>query len=94
MFIDRNCFKVINEAGIILSLGGDDNCRGDGVRNRLSVIFHFADKDGQAGKAFTPEHLSKEEATEYKESGAISVWAMPAKYASLLNRHLNKNDKD
>lgn len=82
--IRGNCLKVPNKFGQVISLGGDDNCRGDGVRDRLSVIFESAN-----GEDYIPVWLTPEETTELSQNKELTVWNDPDRYASLLNRHLN-----
>ena len=81
--ISQNCLKIPNGQGIVLSLGGDDNCRDDGIRDRLSVLFEDSD-----GNDVVPEWLSDVEKECLKDNGEISVWGNPDTFNSLLERHL------
>ena len=79
MFIHRDCLKIKNEAGVTLSIGGDDNCRRDGVKDRMTVLFHDdTDADVEA-PIYTREQ---------KENGAIDVWTNPKKLLECVAEHL------
>lgn len=83
--IQVNCLKIPNAKGVILSLGGDDNCRGDGVIDRLSVIFH-----NENHKDIIPEWLTELENHELVTNHEITVWGNPERFASLLQRHMEE----
>jgi len=85
MNIKENCLKIKNTTGVIMSLGGDDNCRGDGRRDRLDVIFH---SDTVHWEKVEVDFLTDDEREEMECSGVLSVWNNPVKFASLLVRHL------
>ena len=78
-----NCLKISNHKGEVLSLGGDDNCRGDGVRDRLSIIF-----EDQSGNDIIPDWLDDSEKTELVRDKELTVWTNPNRFLSLLQRHL------
>lgn len=80
MYIERDCLKIKNESGIVMSIGGDDNCRGDGRKNRMSVVFH--DDKGRWEAVHAPIFED-----EY-ENGEISVWSEPVKLLECLAAHL------
>ena len=79
--IFHSCLKVPNK-GIILSLGGDDNCRGDDHRDRLGVLFHDENHD------VIPDWLTGQERNELVDRKELDVWARPERFASLLQRHM------
>ena len=90
MYIYKDCMKITNESGVVMSIGGDDNLRGDGKKDRLTVLFHapgFVSHDLKA-PIFEKEHA---------EDGSISIWCDPEKLLKCLAAHLKyelkKNEK-
>ena len=81
--IGGKCLKIENDAGIVLSLAGDDSCRGDGVLDRLYIVFE--DRDGND---VVPSYLSEDDKTELEQNGSLSVWADPERFHELLKWHM------
>ena len=79
------CLKVPNSLGEVLSLGGDDNLRGDDVLDRLSVVFFDANDN-----RIYPAWLSEDERDELMRNKELSVWGCPEIFASLLQRHMEE----
>ena len=84
----KDCFKITNNKGIILSLGGDDNCRRDNKRDRLSVIFHT--NSPEMFVEVIPGWLTPQETAELLDHHELTVWNDPDRFSSLLQRHLNE----
>lgn len=84
-YIKNDCLKIRNNDGIIMSIGGDGNCRGDGIKDRISVCFHRDNNSGWEQVELCPEQFRDQ---YFKENYELHLWNSPEMFRDLLVAHM------